>query len=466
MSAADLRRSLKVALRRASRSLPSRSAPLPPARWGLERKGHELALEGCSLPALRARWGSPLHVVHAAKLRENARAFQRVPRAAAAGCEVFVSYKTNPVPGVLALLHELGVGAEVISHQELWLARRLGVPPARIVYNGPAKSDASVREAAEMGVETLNLNHREEIPRVARLAAETGRRLRVGLRVSVPQSWSFQFGTPIAGGAALAAFREALSFPSLQVVGLHVHRGGMLRGADELGGFAQAALDFTDTLASELGLTLEILNFGGSLATPTVRGLSAREVRLNQSLLRDLTPPDPGATLSIERYVALLLERVEEHHRRRGRARPRVFVEPGRALTGNTQLLLATVLSVKEEGDGPAFVIADAGINHAEAVRGEYHQLFAASRAGVPSARVYTVVGPICSPGDTLYRAVGLPALAPGDALAIMDAGAYFVPFSTSFSFPRPAVVAIDGGACRLLRRAERFEDVMACDVL
>jgi diaminopimelate decarboxylase len=52
-----------------------------------------------------------------------------------------------------------------------------------------------------------------------------------------------------------------------------------------------------------------------------------------------------------------------------------------------------------------------------------------------------------------------------GDVLAFMDAGAYFVPFSTSFSFPQPAVVLVDGGKTLVARRAEEFEDLVRRDV-
>jgi hypothetical protein len=45
-----------------------------------------------------------------------------------------------------------------------------------------------------------------------------------------------------------------------------------------------------------------------------------------------------------------------------------------------------------------------------------------------------------------------------------MDSGAYFVPFSTDFSFPRPPVILLDGGAERSLRRGESFEDLVALD--
>jgi diaminopimelate decarboxylase len=98
----------------------------------------------------------------------------------------------------------------------------------------------------------------------------------------------------------------------------------------------------------------------------------------------------------------------------------------------------------------------------AESVRNEYHQVLPVNRFGEPATQVHTLVGPICSPGDTLYSAVRLPTLNVGDSLAILDAGAYFVPFSTSFSYPRPAIVMVrrDSGEVQQLRLAETFEDL------
>jgi diaminopimelate decarboxylase len=67
--------------------------------------------------------------------------------------------------------------------------------------------------------------------------------------------------------------------------------------------------------------------------------------------------------------------------------------------------------------------------------------------------------------GDLLCAGWDAPELAVGDGVAILDAGAYFVPFSTQFSFPRPAVVAVAAGEARLLRAAEAFDDLVARDV-
>ena len=92
--------------------------------------------------------------------------------------------------------------------------------------------------------------------------------------------------------------------------------------------------------------------------------------------------------------------------------------------------------------------------------------MFAVNRISEPASRVYTIVGPICTPADTLYPAVRLPELAVGDSLCIMDAGAYFVPFATSFSYPQPAMVAIEADRELLVRRAEHFDDMTVRDIL
>jgi diaminopimelate decarboxylase len=54
--------------------------------------------------------------------------------------------------------------------------------------------------------------------------------------------------------------------------------------------------------------------------------------------------------------------------------------------------------------------------------------------------------------------------LAPDDALAVMDAGAYFSSYSSNFAFPRPAIVMIENGQPRVIRNAESFEHLVAMD--
>jgi diaminopimelate decarboxylase len=450
---------VKRALRAVSDARPG-GPPLPASLWRLTADPERgLSLDGVALHSLLQQRGSPLYVVDVAALKRNAQRYQP----AASGCEVFYSYKTNPIPFVLTTLHALDIGAEVISAYEFWLALRLGVAPDRIVYNGPVKSVASIRDAIDRGVGLITANHPEELLVFASIAAALGKRPRTGIRINTAQGWSGQFGVAVAGDGALRAFEQASRNTALDVCALHAHRGGMIRTERELSAFVSEVLAFADVLAERLDVNLRILDFGGSLAVPSVDHIRSLDHRLNQTLLRDLQAPDVHAALSIERYVTMLTEMVTDHYQRRARPRPRIFVEPGRSMTGNTQFLLATVHSLKQ-ADDRIYAILDAGINVAEPVRNEYHQILPVNRIGKPCDRLYTVVGPICTPGDTLYPAVKLPELCPGDSVCVADAGAYFVPFATSFSFPQPAIVAIEHGRDFEIRRAERFDDLIARD--
>lgn len=427
-------------------------------------QGH-LAFDGVSLTSLREKWGSPLHVVMARRLRQNASDFLAINEGGRRRAEIYYSYKSNPVPGVLRLLHDVGIGAEVISEFELWLALKLGVREDQIVFNGPAKSVDSIREAVARNILLLNINHREEIDVIASVARELNKRPRVGVRVATSTGWTGQFGLPIATGEAFAALKEVYETDVLELTAIHSHVGGMVRRELDVRVHVEELLALADRARSELGVEMAILDFGGSLASPTVTSIGKLDRRLSIALQAPVPTPDLSATLGIREYVKCVVDRVEAHYAKRGQACPRIFFEPGRAMTGNAQILVASVLSLKAGEPKPGWAILDAGINLAESTKSEFHQIFPANRMNEPCSLRYRLAGPICSPGDVLSWSAPLPALAVGDAIAIMDAGAYFVPFATSFSFPRPAIVMLNGEGTQLLRRKERFEDIVALDV-
>jgi diaminopimelate decarboxylase len=460
----NARAALKSRLGPFVKSLAPKRIDPPLATWGLSTTPEgRLAYEGQDLHALLDRFGSPLHVVLGRRLDENAAMFLAKPAGAERAPEVYYSYKTNPIPGVLTRLHAQGIGAEVISPYELWLALQLGVEPAKIVFNGPAKSDDSIEMALAARIGLFNINHIEEVERVARAARRLGVRPRVGVRISLSSGWAGQFGAG-DGPQALAAFRAALACADLDVVGLHAHLGQSITNERTLHGYLDEVLAFADVLYAQTGFFPEVLDVGGSLGARMVAPLTQRAQVLNRAFHADLVPPSPARRLDARSYCAMLCRRVEAHARAAGHAVPRVFIEPGRALTSDAQLMLTRVVTTKDDGD-VTWAILDAGVNLAECVKHEYHQLFAANRYADRAVRPHRLAGPICTPGDVLYASWQLPLLNPGDSLAIMDAGAYFVPFATSFSFPKPAVVCIEGGRVRPLRRGETFADLVALDV-
>ena len=433
---------------------------MPLTQWDLRVGPAGTLWSGAAdLVALVRTYGSPLHVVRAEELD---RAVSEAT-ACAPAVDVFYSYKTNPVPAVLRRLHERGLGAEVISPYELWLAFELGVPGERIVYNGPGKSPDSVRSAIEREVHLVTANSVGDASMIAGVARSMRRRVRLGLRVSFVGTWGGQFGVAAASGRDIEVVRAALDDAFVDLRGLHVHRGLSMRDAGAFDDHVRAVLGHCDRLRAATGWHPAVIDLGGSLGCPTVAPIPRREFRLNRALGTDLLPPDAAACITVGAAAAHAEALVHDHARRHGLAPPGIILEPGRAVTSSSQFLLTTVLDVKDDVE-PAHAILDAGINVAEPMRGEYHQLFSVTAPMSPAVRPYRLAGPICTPADVLCNSWRLPELEPGHVLAIMDTGAYFVPFATSFSFPQPAIVMQDGDAVTVVRRAEVFGDLVARD--
>src|SRR5262249_18305947 len=146
------------------------ASDLSPALWdGVVSDAGHLVIEGCDLQELAKTHGTPLYVVNRSRLRHNFLEFRDSFRRCHPRVEVGYSYKTNPLPAVLASLHEFGAWAEVISHFELWLAFRLGVAPDRIVFNGPGKTEAALELAVSRGVHMINIDNFDEMAVIQRI---------------------------------------------------------------------------------------------------------------------------------------------------------------------------------------------------------------------------------------------------------------------------------------------------------
>lgn len=439
---------------------------LSPQLWDLSYAQDALTLHGVDLNDLLARYGSPVHLLNIQKLKQNARAMMYGHQSNQL-LNVYYSYKTHPVPRILQLLHSYGVGAEVISPYELWLALRLGVDPQKIIYNGPAKSDESIETAISQGIRLLNVNHREEIERFAQIARQVGKKANIAVRLVFSKGWSGQFGLGVDTGEALDAYRQALSMPELNVIGVHCHRGVLFEGIDDMASYLQGIKQFLDTLHQELEFHPEILDVGGSIGIPTVRSLSDFDKKISTTFRIEAREPSPQTYPTLEDFAEFIAKDLNHYFQSVNRPVPELAVEPGRAITGNTQFLLSRIVDTKETAETFTYGILDAGVSVAEIVQTEFHQVFPVHQKSQQPEELYRLVGPICHMGDTLYHAWRLPKLVKGDALAIMDSGAYFVPEARAFSFPKPGIIGLESnGESFVIRKSDTFESIIHMDCL
>jgi diaminopimelate decarboxylase len=90
-----------------------------------------------------------------------------------------------------------------------------------------------------------------------------------------------------------------------------------------------------------------------------------------------------------------------------------------------------------------------------------YHEITpVAQQSGRDLLRV-DVVGPVCETGDFLAKDREIPAVEPGELLAVRTAGAYgFVQASNYNSRPKPAEVLVEGGDFQVIRQRETYDDL------
>ena len=246
---------------------PGGSSRLPPELWGLApASGGGLSLEGCG-PGGAARGATARRCTWCTSRRCTATraAFLAVPPGATGGCEVYYSYKTNPMPGVLSRAARARrrrgghLRLRAVARAQAGRgpgAHRLQRPGE--VSTRPSRGDPARHRAA-----------RREPPRgdcaVSRLAARVGRRPRVGMRITVGGAWSGAVRHAHRRGGALAAFAElARASEPGRWWGCTRTRGCRSDGRAGWGYLGRSSPSRTSCTAS-WGIELEVLDLGGSL---------------------------------------------------------------------------------------------------------------------------------------------------------------------------------------------------------
>ena len=408
-------------------------------------------IDGVAIDRLCKEFGSPLFVFSERRLRARVReardAFaRRLPDAT-----LCWSYKTNYLDAICAVQHQEGSLAEVVSGMEYEKARRLGIPGDRIVFNGPAKTEAELRRAVVEGA-IVHADHFEELYVLERLATELKTTPVVGVRISldagVHPRWD-RFGFGLENGQAMQAIRRIVRGGKLALGGLHTHIGTFVLEPAAYGRAARKLAELATEIERSLGVRPTHLDLGGGFAS-------------NNTLA---TQYHAGAIApSISDYADAIATGLYEASG--AGALPRLYIETGRALVDDSGTLLATVIAPKRLASGKRAIVIDAGVNLLFTAWW-YRLNVSPSRSVDGFIEDTAVYGPLCMNIDCIRESVPLPDLRAGDHLAIHPVGAYALTQSMQFIHLRPACVMIDElGQPELIRRAEVIEDLTGPEIL
>jgi diaminopimelate decarboxylase len=445
-------------------STPDQLNDLPTEVWprnAARAADGTLALAGVDVRDLAQRYGTPLFVVDEADFRARCAEY-----AAAFGDPALVHYASKAFLSVeiARWVAQEGLGLDVCSGGELAVALRAGFPVERITFHGNNKSVDELAAAVDAGVGVVVLDSFFEIARLDALTRERGVVQAVLIRATVgveAHTHEFiatahedqKFGFSIAGGDAAEAVRRVLKCESLRLVGLHSHIGSQIYDPD---GFEIAA-------HRVIGLLASVRDEHGPASVESIH-----TVDLGGGLgIAYTTDDDPPP---VARLAAQLLAIVAREAHAAGLPRPKVVVEPGRAIAGPGTVTLYEVGTLKDvelgHGTSRRYVSVDGGMsdNIRTALYDSLYDCRLVSRPVEPDAEAVLsrVVGKHCESGDVVVRDCWLPGdIAPGDLIAVAATGAYCYAMANGYNrLPRPAVVAVRDGESRVLLRRETEQDL------
>lgn len=409
-----------------------------------ERDG-ELVVGGVAVSELAKAHGTPLYVYDGALMRQT---YRRLAQAVAGFAEVYYSIKANPNPEIARIFVREGAGLEIASGAEFQCAQAAGCKPHRIVFAGPGKGVDELELTIQAGVGEIHLESFEEIEHVARIAKRLGRDVQVAVRIN-PVSSARGGAMQMGGRSSPFGFDEEdiervlaslAAHPLLRLSGIHVFSGTQILDPRVLEAQWAHSVALAARVAKRLNRPLDTLDLGGGLGIPYYASDAALDLARITEVISSLR-----AALQSEPLLRSA----------------RVILEPGRFLTGAAGIYLMAVRSVKTSRD-TTFVICDGGMHHHLAASGNLGQvvkrdypIVAASRLCELSRSSCNVVGPLCTPLDTLGRNVMLPRLHEGDLIAVLQSGAYGLTASPIgfLSHPTPAEVLVEDGKHQVIRQ-------------
>jgi len=421
-------------------------------------QGH-LLIGGCDVVDMASEFGTPLYLFDESTLRRKCCEFKDEFCRYYPDTLVIYASKAFLNRALALIFKEEGLGLDIVSGGELSIAHSVKFPLDKVYFHGNNKTPEELNLALDWGVGRIVVDNFYELELLDRLAGERGISQDILLRLTPgvdPHTHQYtttgtiesKFGFPLATGQAEEAVNQALSASNLNLLGFHFHLGSPVPEIQPYELAIEIILRFTQEMGKKFDLNLSEFDIGGGFAVPYT--------------LDSKVP-------TIADYARALTGKLNGLISELGLSRPRLIIEPGRAIVGQAGVALYKVGVVKEIPGIKKYVCVDGGIsdNIRPALYGAKYEALVANKVLEAGREVVTIAGKLCQSGDILVRDINLASVHPGDIIAIPVCGAYAIPMSSNYNaMPRPAIVMVKEGRGRLIRRRETYQDLMNLDLI
>lgn len=417
----------------------------------LEWYGHKLS-------DIADKLGTPMHLGCTEAASDSYRSFLHPFKRYGLSVQVCYSVKTHPLPAYLKTIYRQGSQFETVSGWEYRLLRKMGVGNRNIIHTGdPSETSKQIQLAviATRGQldQAISWAMADKVDNIS-VGITINPHLRRGL-------WDITLNTgtrrsPLGFHPSSKDFNEVIrkikDTPGMTLKGLHMHLGSaihspkpFMQGIDTL---ASAALSL-----KKQGVAITMLDIGGGFALPNAPMMKVRKMipsLLGMSGKKNASNNVSVYLDSIARHLSETISKLNYE----GIFITSVVAEPGRILSGPSQLTIFTVTDIISK-NGKYFLVCDAGaMSISPMLLTEEHRVLPLIKREKPE-RTYSVMGKLPSALDRISGSVTMPELRCGDRIAVLDTGAYIISMNNTFNGPRPPIAWLENGTLQIARPRE-----------
>ena len=401
-------------------------------------RGNKLSVENKYVLKIAKNNQTPFYLYSAKAIKDNFEQFCRVFKKI--NPLICFSVKSNSNPKILRILKGLGAGADVVSGGELLKVLNAGISPKKIVFSGVGKSTDELKMAIKRKILLINAESYSEIALINKLSKSSKRKTSIGLRLN-PDIDAKTLGKISTGRAEdkfglsrkkfIEVCKNLKEFKHIELNSLSVHIGSQILTDVPF----KKTLKVIEEIIRKTKIHFKFIDLGGGFGI----SYSSKEKRIK-----------------LNNYSNLVNKFKKKYN-------CNIIFEPGRAIIGNTGILVSKIQYIKNS-ISKSFVIIDAGMNDfmRPALYGAYHSIVPLIKSKGQSMKNLEFVGPICETSCKFSSYKKYYRIKEEDYVAILDVGAYGSVLSSNYNTkPLPAEILIDNNHVKMIRKRQTLSEII-----
>lgn len=420
----------------------------------------QLYFDGCKLEELAKKYGTPLYVVSEDIIRYKCAEVKTSFLNKYPNTMAFYASKAFLTISMCKIIKEEGLGMDVVSGGELYVAIKGGINPDNIMFHGNNKTIEELKMAVTYNVGRIVVDSVDELLVLKEITEEMKKEINILFRItpnikcnthtyiSTGQKDS-KFGIPLIEEIIKEAINIAMNSKYINFKGIHFHVGSQLFDNSSHINAVKNTADLIKNIKESMDIEIEELNVGG--------GFGIKYIEEDE--------PKP-LSYFIDAIMKTIYEKFNEYNLKI----PRVFIEPGRWMVGEAGVTLYTIGTIKEIPEVRTYVSVDGGLpdNPRTALYTAKYSAYVPSKMNEERDKVVTIAGKCCESGDIIIWDLKVPySIERGDILAVMSTGAYNYSMASNYNkIAKPAVVMLRNGKDRVVVRRETYKELIALDVV